>query len=615
MLADTAADATLQGPAVKPLSETSTQKSSLSSLRRLRFAAILLLSSFAALVIAGASFNNVRQYEAVMDATTRAASNTAKAIESHATQTFGETYRIMDGIADVYKHELEHAVERGNGNIDEIYLHDLMAGKLAFAPAVMSFFVVDENLKGIAGSRTLPVDLARVYGTGMSFEEVRDIGADQVIGQVYRNTSPAASPDTWLLPLGVRIRTSKGQFRGYVFALIDARFFSDHYLTLDVGPHGRIAMWTRDKQLIAATPNEKVVIGQTWLDKTTPGTAWNGTGLDLLVKRDDGLPRKVIARTGIGNLPLLASVVLDSEDFLSSWRTVGDALILAITGIVLGVAVFGLIILRQINRSEENEKALRQAKAAAEEANEAKSRFLAHMSHEFRTPLNAIMGFSEIIKNKVLGDAISPAYTSYADHIHRSGEHLLNIVSDILDMAKIESGAQPLHREAMNVHGVINAAISFVEGLAGQKNIIIRSAVPDVLPAVSGDQRFSRQVVINLLSNAIRFSPAGGEIVVSARYTEDKYLDIAICDNGPGIEPALLRRLGEPFLQGNPAVSHSGQGTGLGLSICKRYMDLLGGELLINSVVGGGTTATIRFPQHLLSGTTTAEPRRRTAAE
>src|SRR6201995_1072686 len=105
------------------------------------------------------------------------------------------------------------------------------------------------------------------------------------------------------------------------------------------------------------------------------------------------------------------------------------------------------------------------------------------------------MGFSEIIKGKVLGDNIAPAYTSYADHIHRSGEHLLNIVNDILDMAKIESGAQPLHREAIDLPNVIAAAVSFVEGLASQKDIRIRVAVPAMLPRVSGDQRFSRQVV------------------------------------------------------------------------------------------------------------------------
>jgi signal transduction histidine kinase len=288
---------------------------------------------------------------------------------------------------------------------------------------------------------------------------------------------------------------------------------------------------------------------------------------------------------------------------LSGWRQTRNQIGFAVATIILAMGSFTVIILRQLSQSQKNENALRQAKAAAEEANEAKSRFLAHMSHEFRTPLNAIMGFSEIIRNKVLGDGVSSAYTTYADHIHRSGEHLLNIVNDILDMAKIESGVQPLHQDTVDLRAVVSAAASFVQGLATQRGLQISVDTPSHLPSVSGDERFIRQVLINLLSNAIKFSPPEGEILVWTAYRAGHWLDISVKDSGPGIEPTLLRRLGEPFLQGNPAVSHLGKGTGLGLSICKRYMDLLGGELKIESIVGIGTTATIRFPNRLLVAT------------
>ena len=137
------------------------------------------------------------------------------------------------------------------------------------------------------------------------------------------------------------------------------------------------------------------------------------------------------------------------------------------------------------------------------------------MSHEFRTPLNAIMGFSEIIKNRVLGGQVSPEYIGYAAHIHRSGEHLLHIVNEILDTAKIESGAQPLQQRAIDIRTVILGAASFIEGLAAEKNLKLRLALPAELPMISGDERFSRQVLINLLSNAIKFSPAGADITVS----------------------------------------------------------------------------------------------------
>jgi cell cycle sensor histidine kinase DivJ len=314
----------------------------------------------------------------------------------------------------------------------------------------------------------------------------------------------------------------------------------------------------------------------------------------------DGLFEDVITAKGtVDQLPFFVSVELDSRDFLASWR--GTLAQIAVTGaiVIMAGTVFAAIILRQLRYTEENEIALRQAKAAAEDANDAKSRFLAHMSHEFRTPLNAIMGFSEIIKNKVLGGEVSSGYVVYAGHIHRSGEHLLHIVNEILDMAKIESGVQPIQSQAVDMRALIHNVAGFIEGLAAEKSLRLRLALPEVMPWLSGDERFTRQVLINLLSNAIKFSPKGVDVTVGARVTA-KGLDVSVTDHGPGIEPAILRRLGEPFLQANPALSRSGQGTGLGLSICKRYMDLLGGALRIESAVGAGTTATIHFPHPLL---------------
>ena len=575
------------------------KKSGISSLRRLRIATILLVSSFALLVIAAGVYNITQQYHAVMDATTRSALGTARTIQSHAMQTFGETYRVLDGIGDVYRHAVEQGELKNGEAINEVYLHDLMAAKLPNAPAVMTYFLLDRDYKGVAGARTFPVDVSKVYLSGISFENAIDVGGDNLAGEIYKDLRPQATPNTWIYPIGLRVMDSNGGVQGFVYALIRQEFFAKYFAEFDVGAHGSIGLWTSDGRLIAGTANEKTPIGA--IDKSHGDTPQVATTLqrETVITVGNGLAEQVIARVNVINVPLQVSVVLDAEDFLASWREARNVVALTVTGIVLAMVAFAFIILRQIERTEENERALRQAKASAEEANDAKSSFLAHMSHEFRTPMNAIMGFSEIIKNKVLGESISPAYTSYADHIHRSGEHLLNIVNDILDMAKIESGAQPLHREDIDMAEIIAGAISFVEGLASQRDVSIRLAAQPNLPLVYGDQRFSRQVVINLLSNAIKFSPPRNEIVVTARYTEE-FLGVSISDHGPGIEPALLKRLGEPFLQANPTVSHTGQGTGLGLSICKRYMDLLGGELIVNSTVGSGTTATIRFPAHLM---------------
>ena len=567
-----------------------------SLLHRLRVTTVLLVSSFAALVITASIYSLTQQYRVVLDTTTRSALNAAKAVESHASQEFGETYRILEGIADVYRHAVEQGELKEGAAVDETFLHDLMASKLPLAPAIMSVFVLNKDYKGVAGARTYPVDISRAYGSGISFEALTDIDDNLFIGEIYRDLRPQSPPNRWIFPVGVKVRDRSGALQGFVYALMRPEFFSNYYATLDVGAHGRIAMWTPEGRLISATPNEKTAVGA--IDRTQ-ATLPTASG-EAVITTGMNIAQEVSAHRSIANMPLRVSVVLDAEDFLESWRAARDAVSLAVAVVVLVMAAAALIILRQITHSEKNEMALREAKAAAEEANAAKSRFLAHMSHEFRTPLNAIMGFSEIIKDKILGDSIAPTYMTYAGHIHRSGGHLLNIVNDILDMAKIESGAQPLNREPIDMAGVITDAVSFVEGIALQKQVRIRIAVPAGLPLVSGDQRFSSQVVINLLSNAIKFSPAPGEVVVTAHYAEGRHLDIAVIDHGPGIEPVLLKRLGELFLQGNPAISHSGQGTGLGLSICMRYMDLLGGQLIIDSVAGSGTTAIIRFPASLL---------------
>ncbi|MHB1205976.1 MAG: sensor histidine kinase [Rhodospirillaceae bacterium] len=571
-----------------------------SSLRRLRTATLLLFSSFALLVVGAGAYYLDQQHAAAVDGAIRTARVAVDTVQYQAAQTFGETLRMTEGVADVYREQLAH------NQVSEAALHKLMSEKLPRTQGLVTFTLFDTGHNGIAGSRSYPVDVSMILTSGMSFENFADIGDDRFFGQVYQNSRRDTRVGAWFLPFGKIVRDGNEIVRGYVVALFDADFFKNYYSTLNFGPHGCVSIWSADGRLLAASNDESRGAPNAAMADEMRILRQIPDGKSVTFSQGGPAPgggqSKVTAYGTVGALPFFVAVELDERDFLAPWRAARDQIILAILGVILGATVFAVIVLRQVHHTEQNELALRQAKAVAEEANDAKSRFLAHMSHEFRTPLNAIMGFSEIIKNRVLGGTVSPDYVGYAAHIHRSGEHLLHIVNEILDTAKIESGGQPLQQRAIDIRTVVLGAASFIEGLAADKDIKLRIALPGELPMISGDERLSRQVLINLLSNAIKFSPAGGEIVVSGRYHLEVGLTIAVSDHGPGIESALLRRLGEPFLQGNPALSHSGQGTGLGLSICKRYMDLLGGELKIESVVGSGTTATIRFPRHLMIG-------------
>ncbi len=569
--------------------------SAASYLRRLRTATLSLLTSFALLVVGAGAYYLDQQHQNAIDSATHAARAAMNTVQYQAAQTFGETLRMTEGVADVYREQLAH------NQVDEAALHRLMSAKLPRMQGLITFTLFDTQQNGVAGSRSFPVDVSMILTSGMSFDSFTDIGDDMFFGRIYINARPGALADMWFLPLGKIVRDSQDIVRGYVVALFNADFLTKYYTTLHFGAHGRISIWSEDGRMLAATSGERRgIVDAAMADEMRKlRLAPDGTSLTFTPSRS-GLESKVTALGKVGTLPLFVAVELDGQDFLAAWRAARNQIVLAIMVIILGATVFAVIILRQVRHSEQNELALRLAKAAAEDASDAKSRFLAHMSHEFRTPLNAIMGFSEIIKNRVLGGTVSADYIGYADHIHRSGEHLLHIVNEILDTAKIELGGEPLQQKAVDIRMVIRNAVGFVEGLAADKKLTLRVTMPDELPPVSSDDRFGRQVLINLLSNAIKFSPSGSEITVSASYAVDAGISVSVSDHGPGIEPDLLRRLGEPFLQGNPSLSHSGQGTGLGLSICKRYMDLLGGELHIDSTVGSGTTATISFPAQLI---------------
>ncbi len=251
------------------------------------------------------------------------------------------------------------------------------------------------------------------------------------------------------------------------------------------------------------------------------------------------------------------------------------------------------------------EESLQIAKQQAEEANKSKSEFLARMSHDLRTPLNAILGFSEIIQNEILGPISIGAYKSYAQDIHHSGSHLLDLINDLLDLSKIEAGQYELSETIVELPEVVTQVMRLVEPDAEKKSLHLKTDIGSQLPKLNVDPRATRQMLLNLLSNAVKFTPDGGKVSVDARY-DSEGLGIAIRDTGVGIGPESLERVFEPFAQieqsdlhCRPVERHAAKahpGTGLGLSIVKALIELHGGRIEIDSKLGSGTTATLQFP-------------------
>lgn len=247
-------------------------------------------------------------------------------------------------------------------------------------------------------------------------------------------------------------------------------------------------------------------------------------------------------------------------------------------------------------------EALRE-KMRAEEASKAKSQFLATMSHELRTPLNAILGFSEIISREMFGRHEVTAYKTYANDIHDSGSYLLSLVNDILDLTRIEAGRRDLNAEPLVLAETLEDVRNFVSFKLTEKSQTLVFDIPANLPKIMADRRAIRQVWINLLSNAAKFSPNGGRIAVIARHRENGEIAVSVIDNGPGMPEEEIETAMEAFSRGSLAVKKAVDGAGLGLPIVKGLIAMHGGSFSLRSKPGQGTEATVILPAaRVLSG-------------
>jgi len=250
---------------------------------------------------------------------------------------------------------------------------------------------------------------------------------------------------------------------------------------------------------------------------------------------------------------------------------------------------------RDITARHRHEEALKRAAELAESHSRAKSRFLANMSHELRTPLNSILGFSEMISREMLGPLGNARYREYAGLIGESGQYLLNLINDILDVAKIEAGKFVLAPEPVNLAQMLERTLLVMMPQYREKGVELRVAVAPDLPLITADARAVRQILFNLMSNALKFTPPGGRAEVRlAHRGREAVLEVA--DTGIGISEADLKRLARPFEQASDSYARTQTGTGLGLSLVKSLAALHGGALSIKSTLGKGTCVSVRLP-------------------
>jgi cell cycle sensor histidine kinase DivJ len=261
---------------------------------------------------------------------------------------------------------------------------------------------------------------------------------------------------------------------------------------------------------------------------------------------------------------------------------------------LLGQPADIVAVTRDITQAKAQAHALVEARDAALDASKAKSRFLANMSHELRTPLNAIIGFSEVMTREMFG-SIGPRYQEYSRLIHESGAHLLELINSVLDMSKIEAGKFELHEELFELEDMAESAVRFLRIPAERGGVALGLTVAPGARLVFADRRAVKQILVNLLSNGVKYTPPGGAVRVTATAGPGG-VEIAVADTGTGISAADLERLGKPFEQVENAETRAKEGTGLGLALVKSLAAMHGGDAHLASALGEGTTVTVRLP-------------------
>ena len=251
-----------------------------------------------------------------------------------------------------------------------------------------------------------------------------------------------------------------------------------------------------------------------------------------------------------------------------------------------------------ITERRKTEEELKDAKLIAEMTSRTKTEFLANMSHELRTPLNAIIGFSEIIKDEIMGELAIPAYKEYASDIYSSGNDLLRIISEILEVSKIEAGNRELNEGPVKISRAVGSCLIILKGKIENHQLTVNLELDDGLPEMVGEELVIKQMMLNLISNAVKFTPEHGEIIIKG-YVSEKTgnLVIEVVDNGIGMSREEVDKAVQPFWQANSSLARDTSGTGLGLTLVKSLAGLHDAKLELESEKGKGTIARLIFPE------------------
>jgi signal transduction histidine kinase len=428
-------------------------------------------------------------------------------------------------------------------------VHLFLKSQLTSLPQADALSIASADGKIVNFSRSYPVPNIDISDRDY-FQYFRDHGdAGAYISEPVINRGTG----TWTFYLVRRINGRDGRMLGLALGAIEVRYLQDFYKAITLNEGGSVTLLRRDGRILVRHPDIEGLTGQSmpvrspWyrlLDEN--GGTYDSPGYF------DGRPR-VVSVHPLKDYPLVVDVTIAEYEALAQWR--------------------------------------QQASYIAASA----GFFLANMSHELRTPLNAVIAFSEIIRDQLMGSE-SNRYRAYAADIHSAGQHLLDLINDILDLSKIEVGHLELTEARMRILDVAERCITLVSKRAEEGQVELVRVVPPALPDILGDERRVKQILINLLSNAVKFTPPGGQVTTLLRLTPAGELMVEIRDTGIGIRPEDIDTAMMPFRQIDGGLNRRHEGTGLGLPLARRLAEMHGGRLEIESELGRGTVVRLYLP-------------------
>jgi signal transduction histidine kinase len=486
-------------------------------------------------------------------------------------------------------------------------------------PQIDAAAVIDANGDVLASSIQFPAPKSNISNIPF-FMKLRDKPDRALLV-----SDPVAMPrdGRWSIYLGRALKDSRGNFAGIVLGGITSRYFADSFSTIDVGVTATVTLLNDDVRVIARWPEGDDTIGRVLAGWKPGQRPENGeTSRYFADDPKTSLRRVALTRLQVEDTPLYVAVSRTQDAQLAPWRSVLVWIVVFALTSLLVTGVLAWFILRAIRDEERWSSALLEretqlskqaidlatARDLAETANRARGDFLANMSHELRTPLNAVLGFSEILEKELFGPLGDARYREFAGDIHRSGRHLLEVIGNILDLAKVDAGKLELYEEDVDIAETMRTCARLMTEAANAASVTLEVQPPAESVFIHGDATRIRQIFLNLLSNAVKFTPAGGGVVLSGRADEDGFM-FTVTDSGIGMTEDEAVMALQPFRQIDSSLSRRYQGTGLGLPLTKSLVSLHGGAMDIKSAPGQGTTVTVWLPRQRVT------PMARAAAE